>query len=321
MYLSYSGYKTYRDCPMAYWHKYVNRTVPVEPDNCVNSLYGSVVGALFESFYKGQLWRNFGKTEAALIERVPSMLDEVIRDATSHRQRFGQPSVLLWKGPKRDGKDPRANYRSTEELTEDIKQGVSNGLLTIKSQYLLGEGAQAEVSLDSVVRGHDLAGRSDFLVRRSYHRDLVILDGKGSKFREAFTDTTQLKWYGMLHRLRHKTYPDRLGFVYWRYKPPDSLDWVPFTRDDLAELLEEVLKTVPRIEHAQKFLYGSEFVGPDGPSMSVQLAFPPTGSKKDPLPCRFCLALPSCPDGRAAVEALEAQKRSRRKILAGVEED
>lgn len=324
MYLSYSGYKTFNDCDMAYWHKYVNRTVPLELDNCVNSLYGSVVGGLFEGFYKNQLWKNMGKTETALIDLIPSKLDEAIEDATKVK-RFGLPRVLVWKGAKRDGKDPRANYKSREDLIEDIQQAVSNGILTIKSQYLLGEGAQAEVPLNMDVRGHTIAGRSDFLVRRAHHGDLAILDGKGSKFRDKFSDADQLRWYGMLHRLRYKTFPDKLGFVYWRYKPPDSLDWVPFTRDDLMRLLENVLKTVSRIERGLKVLSETESVGPEGPSALVQLFFPPSGAGKNPeqesLPCRFCLYQAQCPEGRKALEDMEARKKSRRKELEGVEDE
>ena len=57
-YLSYSGYKKFVSCPRAYWHTYVNKTPAPEPDNRVNSLYGTIVGALFETLYKKRLWRN-----------------------------------------------------------------------------------------------------------------------------------------------------------------------------------------------------------------------------------------------------------------------
>ena len=56
-YLSYTGFKTYKTCPLTYWNDYVNNTVLEKPDDRLGSIYGTVVGTLFERFYNEKIWR------------------------------------------------------------------------------------------------------------------------------------------------------------------------------------------------------------------------------------------------------------------------
>jgi len=280
MYLSYSGHKTYSLCPKQYWHSYIDKTVPVKPENKVNSMYGSMVGTLFEIFYADKLWMRKGVEELLL-----SMVDETWDRLVKNETRGG---IIEFKD-----KDERANYKSKNDLLDDVRESIPRGLAIIRYHRLLGTDAEAEVKLDSWVEGHRLGGRADFIMTRiKPHGDRVILDGKGSKHRDTYVDPWQLKWYAMLYREKYIVPPDGLGFVYWRSEPEKSMDWIPVLREDLDILKQGVvtnashidavkllLDTVPKAEHPQVILEG----------------FPAKPSRD----CKLCSFLETCREGQA----------------------
>jgi hypothetical protein len=278
MYISYSGFKLYSACKLAYWHTYVRETEPPEPDNAVNALYGSVVGRIFEDFYTQRIWRQ-KDFQKALQDLVEPTYQKVVHDEV----RRGR--VLRWQTPQ----DKKPNYSSPEELLADVRDTIPRGLRIIRHDRLVGPRTEAETKLDSVVKGHTIGGRADFIIERvKPHHDLVILDGKGSKHRGSFVDPRQLKWYAMLYSLRNNgALPDKLGFVYWRFDPPESLDWVAFSQSDTDELLEEVLEAVAEIERAVAHRAESN------------KSFPPRPSREN---CRFCSYLKICPKGKEAMD-------------------
>ena len=270
MYLSYSGYKTYRDCPRQYWHRYIGKTKLDVPDNKVNSLYGSTVGTLFEYFYNDRIWLRSGVREA-LEGLVDPTLDSII-------ERELKQGGIDWS-------DPRANYKSKESLRREVLKAIPRGIEIIRQHRLLGQPADAEVKLDSMIDGHMIGGRADFIIRRvKPYGDLVILDGKGSRHREKYVDPHQLWWYAMLHREKFKVVPDRLGFVFWRQEPDNSLDWVPFSDRGLSDLLSGVLETVSQIEQGKRL--------GDQPDALVH-TFPVHPGDK----CRLCAYRPVCTEG------------------------
>jgi hypothetical protein len=257
MYLSYSGFKRYKQCPRAYWHQYVNKTVVLKPDNRVNMLYGAAVGRLFEVFYNERLWTETGAEEDLLL-RIPSVLEQVM----SEESRNG---VFNWKDPSLS-----RECRSLDLVRRAVEETVPRGLISIRRHRLLGVDSRAEVKLDSSFGPHQIGGRADFLIRRlPPDEDVVLLDGKGSKWRESYVDPMQLQWYALLYQARTGKLPDRLGFLYWREEPDKSLDWVPVSVDGL---LKTILETVSEIERGK---------------------FHPRVSPE----CSRCSYLPSCPEG------------------------
>lgn len=280
MYLSYSGFKTYSVCPKQYWHSYLDKTVPEKPDNKVNSLYGSTVGTLFEIFYADRLWMKKG-VEELLLSMAEETLDRIV-------EKECQKGVVEYKD-----KDERANYKSKDALLKDVLESIPRGIQIIRYHRLLGTDAEAEVKLDSWVAGHRIGGRADFIMTRiKPHGDLVILDGKGSKWREKYVDPWQLKWYAMLYREKHIVIPDALGFVFWRSPPEESVDWVPFSRQDLDELKESVLSAASVIETGKNKL---DEVGKSGQAQVLHELFPAKPSRD----CKLCGFLATCPEGQA----------------------
>jgi hypothetical protein len=288
MYISYSGWKKYKDCPFSYWHDYIAHSPLEKPDDRLGSVYGSVVGALFEDFYNQKLWQE-DQPKNLMKDKVEGMVKKILRQETTpkHGRAAG---VLLWKGSGK-GQNPKGLYANEAELIEDVKEAVDRGFKIIKQYRLLGPRAEAEVKLDSNVGSHILGGRADFvMVRTTPHSDLCILDGKGSRHRGNYVSPKQLLWYAMLYRLRFGEMPDKLGFVYWRYAPPESMDWVEFSAVDLDQLMEEVLSDLGKIEAAKANL---------PTALNQGLAREEFKPKPNEDSCRFCprAVANQCPDG------------------------
>lgn len=288
MYLSFSGWKTFDEkygCNYSYWNSYINHT-PTGDDDRMGSLFGSAVGKLFEDFYT-QEWYRKPQPQGFAVSRVGETIRELIREetTTNPRRSWKKPGILRWKGTG-EGQNPKAHYVDEAELAADVRDAVARGFRIIRHYRLLGKDARAEVPLDVTILGHKLGGRADFIMRRVQpYGDLLILDGKGSRYREDYTDKRQLIWYAMLYYERHKILPDKLGFVYWRFDPPKSVDWVPVDLDAIQELKAQVLADIRRIE---------ELTTKATDMVSARRVFLPIAEKpgvdKDTVKqaCRFC---------------------------------
>lgn len=283
MYLSYSGHKSYTVCPRQYWHNYVDKTKVDRPDNRVNALYGSTVGTLFERFYVDKLWRS-SDVEKLLLDMAEPTLDDIVEKETS-------------KGGVFDYADKASNYTSREKLLADVRQAIPRGVAIIRYHRLLGVDAAAEVKLDSWVEGHRIGGRADFILTRiKPHNDLVILDGKGSRHRDKYVDAWQLKWYAMLWREQNGTLPDKLGFIFWRYAPEESMDWVSFTSGDLDDLRSSILSAARSIDQGKARLEET----PRAEKLLVLREVFPAKPSRD---CKLCTYLTLCVEGQAYEKA------------------
>ena len=274
MYISYSGYKSYDSCPKQYWFRYIGKPVVDVPDNRVNSLFGTIIGQLFEWFYNEKLWTETN-VEQKLRDRLFSSFDNILVRET-------RQGVIKWKP-----EDKKANYASPEALKEDVIQAIPRGLRIIKHHRLLGPMATAEVKLDQTVGPHVIGGRADFILRRMKpHEDLLILDGKGSKWRDKYVDGRQLRWYSMLHRLKFQHAPDRVGFVYWRFEPDEALDWVECSAKDLDDLQAEVTSALDKLD--------KDVADVAADPKHLPQAFPVQPGDS----CHFCAFLTLCPEGQ-----------------------
>jgi hypothetical protein len=273
MYISYSGFKLFLECRRAYLHKYVLRTPVPKPSNRVHMLYGDAVGKLFETFYVERLWRK--NAREALLSRVRPTMDSIVR------KELKGGGIFNWK---------EANLKegtcSFEEVEQEVVATIPRGLGTIRHHRLLGGDAAAEVVLDVHVDGHQIAGRADFLMHRFKEGDHVLIDGKGSRWRDKYTNHRQLRWYAMLHWMKRGTIPDHLGFLYWRYEPEESLDWSQVTLAELEDLKNSVLTAIETIEVGRKGLVQLR-------DKTSSLDFLPTTNSD----CKRCDYLKLCPEG------------------------
>lgn len=294
MYLSYSGFKSHGECPRVYWHRYIDKTQTPERENRVHVIYGSVVGLLFEEFYNHKLWRCLD-VKQALLRRIPYVVEHVVAQEL-------KSGVLDWSDPTL-----KPDTRSLEVVQKCVEETVDRGLRIIKFHRLLGPESFAEVELDSEVGSHTFGGRADFLIRRvAPYGDFVLLDGKGSRWRETYVDTRQLLWYAMLLQMRTGSLPDRLGFLFWRSEPENSVDWAPFVEADIHRLKENVLEMISSIEEGKRFL---SKVG------DTREAIGETFPTRIGPNCLRCSYKAICPEGR-----IYGEKRAPTQTAVGVED-
>lgn len=208
--ISYSQYKKIRD----------PNPFPDNP-NKVNALFGIIVGQVFQQFYERELWK---EPVEMTLDRVPSVLGKFLK-----------------RKPFLDWDDPKANYSSLEEVLSDINFAVRQSYKTIHRHGLYGDGALAEVILDAPYRGVEITGRADFIIPTQTH-GLVILDGKGSKYRDKYLDDDQLYWYAKQYQIRTGALPDRVGFLHWRFSEPSWRDLaaMPAFESRLNEVVDRI---------------------------------------------------------------------------------
>lgn len=293
VYLSYSGWKKYDQCPYAYWHSYLGKTVSPRPDDRLGAIFGSTVGEMFEQFYVQKWWKKRGDCQVFMLSQVDAFVDKILKQETSPK--WGKPGgILLWKGYGED-KNPKALYENREELASDVRDAVVRGLRIIRHYRLLGPVSEAEMILDVEAGGNKIGGRADFVIKRTApHHDLILVDGKGSRHRGKYVDPRQLHWYAMLYRMRYGHAPDKLAFLYWKFSPPESLDWVEFSEDDLDDLHEKVLGSFREIDDFRGRL------PKEGDPLTLQaLARDVFRPKPGPDNCRFCpyASKLTCPAG------------------------
>ncbi len=279
MYISYSGFTSNEKCPLSYWHRYVNKTVPPELDNRINMLYGASVGVSFERFYKQRMWRVPGFLDA-MLAAVPDIVKKVVEEETAP----GKNGYINWA-------DKKSNYKSVDDVIADVRDAIPRGLKIVKQHRLVGPEIEAEYKLDSKKHGHVFGGRADIYVHRvAPDNDRVILDGKGSKFRDTYVDKRQLRWYAMLYEDHRGYLPDKVGFLYWRSDPETAIDWFPITREDTSVLRETVTQACEDIEARKRQLP----VAPLPTHEQVVALFPAQPSKD----CRWCNYLSACEEGQ-----------------------
>jgi hypothetical protein len=292
-YLSYSGYQKAVGCLYSYWHIYKGHT-PHPPDDRLGAVYGTVVGRLFETFFKDRLWLSPGsgdKLTALAGPTVEAVLDE------EQKPKKGRPGGFLRWRPEL--------YATAEDLVSDVRAAIPRGLATIKTHRLIGLDVKTELKLDSTIEGHRVGGRADFvMVRIPPHRDLVILDGKGSRKRDRYVDVKQLHWYSMLYREQHGRLPDQAAFVYWHYDPPSNIDWCTVETSEIDELKHEVVQLMDDLAARSKA------VGTSKSLPLIQSVFSPSAKISN---CRFCpYATPEiCPRGGEVVAKAAAQAKAR----------
>lgn len=295
MYLSYSGFTTYEECKFEYYNSYIAKTVLEEPDNRVNMLYGDAVGKLFETFYVEKLWKN-PDPAGQMVSRVKPTLQRVITNEIKRGGRFD------WKA-----KGLKPGNRSIQEVEDEVIATIPRGLRSIRRHWLLGTEVQAELKLDVKFEGHIVGGRADFVIQRAKPRgDLVLIDGKGSRYRDQYTNHRQLRWYALQYKLLYGVFPDKLGFLFWRFEPHESLDWSEVDPEAIESLKTSIVAAASAIEEGQREIArGAEPLR----------VFPPSPGSD----CSLCRYVPVCAAGQRAL-AKDTKQEMAADLQRGVEE-
>lgn len=228
LYLSYSGRKTYLDCPFQYKHRYVLKT-DVERDPRT-SFFGSIIGKVFEWFYERNIW-SLPDPESSALSLLPEAVRTVLSEEKFHRS--SDPSYV-------------------DSVEAEVRELVPAGVSVIRTHKLLSANSRAELDLTITYPSEKhgmsirLGGRSDFV---HYHspQDVWIVDGKGSRHREKFVDSEQVIWYAIQHYLKFGVAPTRLGFMYWRF-PKDPIQWIEYGSQSIRDSLDLTFDVAKKIK-------------------------------------------------------------------------
>lgn len=287
LYLSYSGYNQFRECPRQYYFNRVKKYPPSTPDSKHNALLGTVIQAVFEKYFNERMW-----------EALPlSIVEEELQDFG--RLRFFQfldEETINWKSP--------SCKVTPASLQEELSLYIPQVLAYLHEAGLHGPITVSEVDFKQPLEdGLTLVGFVDFIIQLP-DGSTLILDGKSTKHKSR-VDPKQLRFYALLFFLKYHKLPDRMGFLYYRYcgtegrdRPQNQdpleqgpIEWTPVVLDELLALRQDLLLAADQIREL-------DFTGvpPASPTPSL---------------CQYCSWEPRCPE-RLAQKKANSDKRSKK---------
>jgi CRISPR/Cas system-associated exonuclease Cas4 (RecB family) len=203
MKISFSSYDMYLKCPKEYHYKY-SGIKPPEKENKYFALYGILIQKFFEEY-----------TNTILPSKI-NVTDNLVR-ATLERQwkRVLFKNHVNWDEPY------------VRESSEEIFDQVYKDVLENIKAFDFFDQCKSEVTINIKLKksGDVLDGRLDF-IRKCPDGSIEILDGKSTAHLDR-VDVEQLYFYALLYFLSHKKLPKKLGFIFYRYKTIQYVDFNP----------------------------------------------------------------------------------------------
>lgn len=227
LYLSYSGRKSYLTCPRQYEFRYI---LKAQSDrNPRDSLFGSIIGKLFEWFYERRIW--------AEPDPLRTMLD-LCEPAINH----------VFRSEKWDEQgDPPLSHT----IRSDLRKYIPLSMEIIRKNELLTPYSKAELDLTVMYSSErhgltlKIGGRADF-VHSKDQRDVWLMDGKASQHRDKYVDAEQLIWYAVQHYLKNRVAPSRLGFFFYKF-PDDPIKWISYDEDSMRASITQTFDVAKKI--------------------------------------------------------------------------
>lgn len=249
MHLTYGAFKRYglgqpTGCPERFRRQNIEKEWPEESNHW--AIFGSVLQAVFEHFYKDEMWRHPDTVQQELIDSVPDRMSE-----------FLEKRFVDWNAP---------HFEEDEFSTqEDIERHIPPVLQAIVDFGLLGHRNLSEYYIKAPTGKsgkHSFGGQIDFLIYRG--NDILIVDGKGGKkgpkeFKTTgkykYISTDQLHYYATAYAKKTGKYPTHLAFLWYRFAEEtddgfdttnmwDELHW---TKGDLSEMFDRIVETIRAI--------------------------------------------------------------------------
>ncbi len=226
-YLSYSGRKCYLVCPKQYEYKYIKKE-EVERDP-KDSLFGSIIGKLFEWFYEKKIWSDPDPTKS-LLDLSEKAITEVF---------------------KKEKWDEFRDPIHTQQIREDLRKFVPSGVEIIRKFGFLTQYSRAEADLTVLYTSEKhgmtikMGGRADFIHSKD-RLDVWILDGKASRHKSKYIDPEQLIWYAVQHYIKYRVAPTRLGFIFYKF-PDDPVKWIDYDEEAVRSSLNQTFDTAKKI--------------------------------------------------------------------------
>lgn len=200
---------------------------PPEQENKYFALYGMLIQKFFQEYTNSILPSKINVTDSL----VKSVLER-------------QWSKILLKNYV-DWDEPFVKD-TAEQIFEQVYKDV---LDNIKAFDFFGQcKSEVTISINLKKSGDILNGRLDF-IRKCPDGSVEILDGKGTNHLDR-VDADQLYFYALLYFLNHKKLPKRLGFLFYRYK---SIQYVDFNPDLLIKFKNKLALAKEAIKKDKEF--------------------------------------------------------------------
>ncbi len=226
-YLSYSGFKTYEECPKKYEYKYIKKQDVKASTK--GSFLGRSIGRSFEWFYSRRLWSTRDPKMSML-----NTIDESIEKSLIESRDI----------------DQEKDYKFISDIRKSMEQYIPPAVDNIKKYKFLSVYSMAEHDLTVTKSCGDitmkLGGRADF-IHSNDKKSYTIVDGKASMHRGQYTDKDQLIMYSMLFYLKYHIVPKNSFFLYYAF-PHNPVDEYTFGVSDIKTMMDRVIKTGKRIK-------------------------------------------------------------------------
>lgn len=224
VYLSYTGYKTMRDCPESYYRKYVLRQAPPAEDQR-NFLKGNALHHMMEAYLDKKENNPQWLRDAAL-----TYWEREIESVKKSKSQF-----IEWK-----------NKNDEQENRELFVEWANNLADIFIDKKLVPANMHSEFKADSKATAggicFKMAGRIDILME-SKSGEYVILDLKASASK-TIKDLDQLVWYCYLAEL-HLGKPVRYaGYIMPAFKELDLREIPQVAKDSLMERVGQALQDI-----------------------------------------------------------------------------
>jgi CRISPR/Cas system-associated exonuclease Cas4 (RecB family) len=228
MKLSYSDYSTYLKCPKKYYNE-KNKVKPLEEP----SRYFSLYGLLIESFFS--LYCNFfTKKDISLSEKQIDIILKKLWDKILNE------NYVNWT----DFWVKQTSFEIYQSVYEDVLKNIEIFDFWKRSYSELG----IEIFLNNTQ--DILSCRFDFIVKND-DGTVEIIDGKGVYKKKKTIDTEQLYFYILIYYLHYKKFPDKAGFLYYKFH---SIDYIDFDRDIIKDFMKKLIIVKNAIKQDTTFI-------------------------------------------------------------------
>ncbi len=246
MHLQYGAFKRFDTCPERFRRQNVEKEWPTESSHW--AIFGSVIQAIFDHFYRDKMWQHPETVQQELIDMVP---DEMAR--------FLERNWVDWNAQYFDGDE--------DSVADEVREHIPPVLQAIKDFRILGERNLSEFYLKAKVKGeHTIGGQADFLIYR--RSDILLIDGKGGKKgpkalktagKYKYISKDQLLFYALTYLLKWQKLPTLLAFLWYRfaeetedgYNTEPMWDELHWTKGDISELRDRIVETLDKISRKE----------------------------------------------------------------------
>lgn len=273
-----------------------------------HAVMGIVLADFWEALYNNEEWKH----PVGLIDRLLERARKCFNLELLNPRNF-----VDWRlAPPRD------------EMWGTIEEGIRGYLKTMKAHKLLGPYSRSEVDLTCYIdKWTPIGGRADLIIRRE-DTGITILDGKNSRrYKDpktkkffTYTDPDQLRWYALCFYLSYRKFPDRLGFIYFRYPygapvlDPEGNPVLTVGADGLETGEPELEQGVSWVTYTKEDLQGIARRAKDALRGMNREKFP---ANPVPSKCKFCDYEGLCPERQAQKQANRRNKKSSESFFDG----